>query len=106
MLPIIALAFGFGVVFTQSAFKQTQKSAYVYWRFDSNNASDIRSGAKYTLIASPTEPTCTGNELPCVLKVDESIDSQSDLNTYLNDTGVFPNDASITTSALYKKDGD
>ncbi|WP_316735767.1 hypothetical protein [Pedobacter aquatilis] len=106
-LGLVALV-GFGLVITLNAFTaKTEKKAYSYWQFDSGNVSDIRDGASYTPISAPSSTPCeSGVDLPCVLKVDESIDTEAELNTYLHDTNMFPNANSITNSAVYKKDAE
>lgn len=104
-LPFLTLLLGMGIVFFQSAFTvKPEKRVSTYWRFDSSSSSDLRDGTEYTNISDPDAPSCpTGTDLPCVLEVDESIDTEAELTTYL---ATFPNDAAITTSAVRKKIGD
>ncbi|UKT65051.1 DUF6520 family protein [Pedobacter mucosus] len=107
-LPFLALLLGLGIIFTQSAFTVAPvKRAVTYWFFNSSDPSDIRVGTQYSHIINPDPVSCpTGTDLPCVLEVDESIDTQPELNTYLNNMTTFPTDANITASALRKKLGD
>ncbi|WP_421938449.1 hypothetical protein [Pedobacter sp.] len=103
-ITVIALIIGLGLVTLHSAFKTEKKTGYKYWRFDSNDPSNIRVANEYTLISNPQGPTCdNADEIPCVLKVDESIDTRMELGTYLQNTTLFPDDEDITSSAEYTK---
>lgn len=105
ILPALALILGLTVVFTQSAFKSNTKKADVYWQYNQNSDAGIRTGTNYTLTSAPDEVGCDGSELPCVLRVDESIDTQAELDTYLHNTTMFPNPSDITSAAYSTKDG-
>lgn len=96
---------GFGLFFTMNGFiGDKNNKAYTYWQFDANSTSDIRTGTMYTKIIDPEAPTCAeGSDLPCVLQVEQSIDTQAELDTYLKNTSLFPNPEDITASALYQK---
>lgn len=101
---LAALILAFGLILGVSAFKT---KTYVYWRYQENNASQIRVGTSYSLITSTEpEPCEDGDDLPCVLKVDASINTQAALHTYLQDNSIFPTEMSITNFALYKKAGE
>lgn len=106
-LGLVALV-GFGLMITLNAFTNAgEKKSFAYWQYDAGDVTDIRDGASYTPIAEPnTQPCEAGAELPCVLKVDESIDTEAELDTYLHNTSMFPNAPSITNSAVYKKDAE
>ena len=105
-LGLVALV-GFGLMITMNAFTtKSEKKAYSYWQFNSNNITDVRTGSMYTKITNPEAPACAeGDDLPCVLRVEEGINTTTLLNTYLHDTSVFPNPNDITTAALSKKEG-
>jgi len=106
-LGLVALV-GFGLLITLNAFSNGEaKRVDRYWQFNSGSVGDIRTGTSYTEISAPAESPCEdGTDLPCVLKVDASISSQSALDTYLHNTTVFPSPGDITSSALYQKEAE
>ncbi|WP_316831446.1 hypothetical protein [Pedobacter aquatilis] len=103
-LGLVALV-GFGLIVTLNAFTDVKpKTGYTYWQFESDDVSDIRDGASYTQIPVPTSSPCeTGSDLPCVLKLDESIDTENELDAHLKNTSVFPANSDIMNVAIYKK---
>ncbi|MGJ1342185.1 MULTISPECIES: hypothetical protein [Sphingobacterium] len=101
MFGLVALGLAFGLMFSVSAFK-AKKATFTYWRYDLNTQVGARSGFNYTQITNPSAPGCDdGEEMPCVIQVDESIDTQAKLNTYLSTN--FPNEAAVTAAALHTK---
>ncbi|GGE41332.1 hypothetical protein EV200_101664 [Pedobacter psychrotolerans] len=105
-LGLVALV-GFGLLITMNAFTSISKQNFTYWQYESGRISDIREGASYSPIAAPSVAPCeNGTDLPCVLKVDASIDTQDKLNTYLHDTATFPTASDITNTAMYKKEAE
>ncbi|MDQ8005259.1 MAG: hypothetical protein REI64_10700 [Pedobacter sp.] len=105
MFGLVALVMVFGLVFTVSAFKaKSVKKTTIFWRYNPNDASDLRNEEAYSIVANPGAASCDpGTDLPCVLEVDASIDDETKLHDYLNDMILFPNDADITASTSYKK---
>lgn len=102
-----AALIGFGLLITLNAFKPTAKENFTYWQYEAASADNIRNGASYTPIAAPTTAPCeTGSDLPCVLQVDQSIDTQAKLDAYLHNTSMFPAQSDITNAAVYKKDAE
>lgn len=101
-LGLVALV-GFGLLITLNAFTNvTEKKAYSYWQYNLNTQSGSRTGSNYTQITNPESPGCDDvAELPCVIRADESINSATDLTTYL--TTNFANDAAVTAAAFHKK---
>lgn len=105
-LGLVALI-GFGLLITLNAFTSASKKSYTYWQYESESIVDIRNGASYTPIASPDAAPCaSGLDLPCVLRVDESVNTQAKLDTYLHNTSMFPSSADITNAAIYKKEAE
>ncbi|WP_157263228.1 hypothetical protein [Pedobacter sp. R20-19] len=105
-LGLVALV-GFGLLITLNAFTTFSKQNFNYWQYDSRKLSDIREGASYSPIPAPDAAPCeSGSDLPCVLKVDASIDTQDKLNTYLHDRATFPTSGDITNAAMYKKEAE
>ena len=105
----LAALIGFGLMITLNAFTNSnEKRADRYWQFNSGSTSDIRDGSNYTELSTPPSqsPCEVGDDLPCVLKVDASIDSQSDLSAYLQNTAMFPDASAITSAAIYQKDAE
>lgn len=97
---LVALIVAFGLVFTVSAFKK--KRASIYWQYNLNVETGARSGYNYSPIGNPNSPGCDdGEEMPCVLQVDESIDSQAKLDNYLSTN--FATEADVTASAFHSK---
>ncbi|WP_316801190.1 hypothetical protein [Pedobacter frigidisoli] len=96
---------GFGLAVTLNAFTEVKpKTDYSYWQYESDDAGDLRDGASYTQISAPTSSPCeTGVDLPCVLRLDESIDTEGELDSHLKSTVVFPTDNDIMNVAIYKK---
>lgn len=105
-VSVVAILLGFGLIALHSAFTPAkEKRASVYWRFDSNSLLDARSGTQYTLIADPEAPACDDTPvMPCVIEVDESIDTQTELNTYLQATYSTPEQ--VRDASLFKKSGE
>lgn len=99
MFGLAALVLAFGLVFSVSA---TKKKASIYWRYDKNVIADVRDGNRYSL-TTPAEECEAGSDLPCVIEVDESIDTQAKLTTFLNNMTTFPDESDIVNAALYKK---
>ncbi|MCX2586090.1 MULTISPECIES: hypothetical protein [unclassified Pedobacter] len=105
-LGLVALM-GFGLLITLNAFTSASKKSYTYWQYESGSLNDIRNGASYTQISEPNESPCAnGLDLPCVLRVDESINTKDELDTYLHNTSMFPSSADITNAAIYKKEAE
>lgn len=99
-LGLAALVMVFGLVMSVSAFKAKKTS--IYWSYDLNTETGARSGYNYSPISNPSSPGCDdGEEMPCVLQVDESIDTQAKLDNYLSTT--FASDAAVTASAYHTK---
>lgn len=101
-LGLVALV-GFGLMITMNAFTEVkEKRAYSYWQYNLNAEAGSRLAANYTLISDPESPGCDDEpEVPCVIRVDQNIDTPAELSTYLSTT--FSNDAQVTTSAFHKK---
>ncbi|NTE05599.1 hypothetical protein G6M26_20390 [Agrobacterium tumefaciens] len=105
-LGLVALV-GFGLLITMNAFTSISKQDFTYWQYESGRLNEIREGASYSPIATPNVAPCeSGSDLPCVLKVDASIDTQDKLNTYLHNTVTFPTSSDITNAAMYKKEAE
>lgn len=105
LFGLAALVIAFGLVFSLSAFKnKTSTKSFTYWQYEPGTMTGIRDASNYTPIAAPNEQPCEeGDDLPCVLRVDESIDDEGKLDTYLNNLTTFPTDQDIVDHAIYKK---
>ncbi|MGY3055242.1 hypothetical protein ACVWYG_003457 [Pedobacter sp. UYEF25] len=101
LVGIVAL-FALGLFFAINAFtNNTSKFADRYWRYNQNTQLGSRLGSNYTLITDPESPGCDdAQQMPCVLKVDQSINTQAKLNTYLSG---FTTDADVTAVAIHTK---
>jgi len=99
----LAALVGFGLMITLNAFTNTnEKRAYSYWQYNLNAQAGSRVATNYTLISDPESPGCDDEpEVPCVIRVDQNIDTPAELSTYLNTT--YSNDAQVTTNAFHKK---
>ncbi|TKB98641.1 hypothetical protein [Pedobacter cryophilus] len=85
-----ALFLGIILAVSTVAFKPVKSSKRVnaYWRFDGNALSQSKTSSEYTLIDAMDIPSCDQlDEIPCVLEVDQSVDTQSELQTILNGYG-------------------
>ncbi|MNK46502.1 hypothetical protein D3C87_652870 [compost metagenome] len=105
LFGLAALVIAFGLIFTTSAFKsKTSTKSFTYWQYEPGTMTGIRDASNYTPIAEPIEQPCeSGEDLPCVLRVDESIDDEGKLDAYLNNLTTFPSDQDIVDHAIYKK---
>lgn len=75
---------------------------YTYWRYNPNTEAGTLSGYNYTKIDAPEEPGCEDeNEIPCVIRVDETITSQTALDTYLNN--AFTTEDQVIQIAVHTK---
>lgn len=104
MFGLVALTLAFGLVFTVSAFKAEKKSAkqFTYWRYDLDQENGALNGFNYTQVFNPAEEGCSNDEeIPCVIEVEDSVQSQTDLNTYLNT--MYTNDSEVIALAIYTK---
>ncbi len=104
-VAILAVVLGLGMVISQSAFTAPTKKASVrYWAFDSTYLTDAKDAESYTLMPIDFNPEndiiCSGNTLPCVLEVDDSIVSRINLASHLS---TFANGAAVTASTPYQK---
>jgi hypothetical protein len=103
------LAFGFvaliivcSLVFSTSAFKNSTSKTYSYWRYDLNQEAGALSGFNYTKINEPGAPSCDdANEIPCVIRVDETITTQNDLDDFLSNH--YNSDEEVMELAIYTK---
>jgi hypothetical protein len=102
-LPFLALLLGLGIFFTQSAFTSKPVArAYSYWRYNPNVSGSEKLAGQYTHITDGDAEECeSGNDIICVLRVEEGIDTTPELQSYLNG---FANNAAVTSSsAAYRK---
>lgn len=103
-VTFVAVAMGLGLITLQSAFKPVSKlRADAYWRYNANNASLARDGSQYSLISgNPDEQACDSEpDMPCVVRVPAEIDTQTELNSYLQANFTTP--AAVTASAYATK---
>lgn len=101
---LVALCLAFGLVFSVSAFKSKSKTAkaYSYWRYDLNQETGALSGFNYTKISNPDAPSCDdAEEIPCVIRVDENITTQNDLDDFLSNT--YSSDDEVMELAIHTK---
>ena len=77
---LLAIVLGLGLVFTQSAFKSTR--LVQTWVFTQTNSTNIHDAQNYELNA-PQDECDALSSYPCKLEVDNSIDTQAKLATYL-----------------------
>ena len=101
---LLALIMVFGLVFTVSAFKSNEnsKKQYTYWKYNLDEENGARNGFNYTETFSPDGEGCDDEEeIPCVIRVEDSIQSQSDLNTYLNNQ--YDEDSEVMELAIHTK---
>lgn len=82
LIPLFALVLGLGLVFTQSAFKNTHTDTLKY-RFNGHNFQQLEDADKWDNISEEDEPEgCEpGTELPCIVEFDES--TYADIEAFL-----------------------
>lgn len=96
LLPVFALILGVGLVFTQSAFTAKTNT---YWVFDGTSINDVKDASQYH--EDMDAPSCTtGDNLPCKLETDASINDETALQTYLN---TFPSNSAVRDAAIGKR---
>lgn len=80
-----------------------KKRASVYWKYNANSQSLAFDENQYSLVSSPSVTGCDDDPdpLPCILEVDESIDTRPELETYL---AGFSTTQDITDAALTRKE--
>ncbi|WP_316795199.1 hypothetical protein [Pedobacter agri] len=101
-IAAVVAMLGVGTLTVHSAFTPEKKTrATAFWQFASNNLSDARTGSQYNLISDPEAPGCDGTAMPCVIEVDESINTQAELDTYLHAT--YATNEQVRDAAIFKK---
>lgn len=67
LLPIFALVLGFGLVFTQSAFKSVQKNTPVEYQYTSNSnlEEDMQDIDNWEVVDEETPSCPSGSVKPC-----------------------------------------
>ena len=102
-LGLAALVIAFGLVVSVSAFKsKTTVKTYSYWRYDLNQETGALSGFNYTKINNPNAPGCDDvEEIPCVIRVDENITDQEELDDFLSTN--YSSDAEVMELAIHTK---
>lgn len=103
LFGLAALIVAFGLVFSMSAFKgKTTVKTYSYWRYDLNQEAGALSGFNYTKIDNPNAPGCDDvEEIPCVIRVDENITDQDELDDFLSTN--YSSDAAVMELAIHTK---
>ncbi|WP_175632349.1 hypothetical protein [Pedobacter ghigonis] len=80
-----------------------KKRTTVYWKYNANSQSLVFDENQYSMVGSPSATGCDDDPhpLPCVLEVDESIDTRPELETYL---AGFSTTQDIADSAISRKE--
>lgn len=100
-LTILAILLGFGLVFTQSAFKATPKST-TYWVFDGTSINDALDASLYHEDSSA--PSCAvGTSLPCKIEMPAEVNTEGLFQDYLDNTYVNPSDV-LSGANVSKRD--
>lgn len=99
LLPVVAIVLGVGLVFTQSAFKPTTDTV---WVFDGDDISDAQYASEYHV--DMESPTCEeGETLPCkIISYGSSSTDVNDFQDYLDTT--FDTPSEILDAAQGKRD--
>jgi hypothetical protein len=74
LLPLFAVLIGFGLVFTQSAFKNADKKATLTYRYNGSNAAGVTTAANWTDPSVDPDPQgcAAGTEIPCLVQFETS----------------------------------
>ena len=99
---VVAIALVLTSIFTVSAFKTKPVKDFSYWRYDLNQEAGALSGFNYTKIDNPSAPSCDdAEEIPCVIRVDENITTQNDLDDFLSNN--YSSDDEVMALAVHTK---
>lgn len=84
LLPLFMLLLGIGLVFTQSAFKKTEKFSTLKFRYTGSDASGLHTVGNWQDVSTQPNPEgCDpGEEIPCLIEFDTS--QWSSLSAYLS----------------------
>jgi hypothetical protein len=100
LVPVFAIVLGLGLVVTQSAFKPTTDTV---WVFDGASLADVED-ADFYHVELEEEPTCDeGTTRPCkIVSIGSSSTDKNDFQDYLDIT--FDSPQEIVDGALTKRD--
>lgn len=75
ILPVFAIIFGLGIVFTTSAFKSSDKKIQTLkYRYIGTNETDLTNPLKWENVSEEPNPEACepGEELPCIVQFNDN----------------------------------